>query len=69
MNLILKRIMSLFQADPLVRLLISVTLLIGLLFIVSLLPESIKIKAGIGVVVFVGILNFRTVLGIFKDVF
>lgn len=69
MNLILHKIISLFQADPLIRLFISVSLLIGLLFIVSLLPKSIQIKAGIGVVVFVGVLNFRTVLGVFKDIF
>jgi len=69
MNLILKKIISLFVADPLVRLIISVVLLIGLLGLVSLLPESLRIRAGIGVIVFVAVLNFRTVIGWLKEFF
>lgn len=69
MNLFLNKIISLFFSDPLVRLVISVAILIVLLFLVSLLPESWRIKAGVGVIVFVAVLNFRTVWGIIKDIF
>lgn len=67
MNLILKKIISLFQSDPIVRLTISMVLLIGLLGLVSLLPDSMKVKSGIGVIVFVGLLNFRIVIGWLKE--
>lgn len=69
MNLILNKIISLFFSDPLLRMVISVLILIGLLFIVTLLPESWRIKAGAGVIVLVAVLNFRTVWGIIKDIF
>ncbi len=69
MNLILKKIITLFVTDPVVRLVMSMVLLIGGLSIVSVLPESIRVKAGIGVIVFVGLLNFRTVWGWFKEFF
>lgn len=69
MNLFLNKIISLFFSDPLVRLVLSIIILIVLLFLVSLLPESFRIKAGIGVIVFVGILNFPIVWGIVKDIF
>lgn len=67
MNLILHKIISLFLGDPLIRLIISLGLLIGLLWLDTLLPQSWRIKVGIGVIVFVGALNFNILWGWLKE--
>jgi hypothetical protein len=69
MELFLHKLLSLFQGDPFVRFVISMVLLIGGLFIVSLLPQSWRFNLGVAIIGFVAILNFRTVLGWIKEFF